>query len=46
MIVEGRIGETGIVCPEELPREVRDAFVTECGRRGIPVTRAETVTVN
>jgi len=46
LIVEGRIAETGIVCPEELPREVRDAFVAECGIRGLPVTRTETVTVN
>jgi saccharopine dehydrogenase-like NADP-dependent oxidoreductase len=46
MIVEGRIRETGVLCPEELPRAVRDAFVAECGRRGLPVTRTETVTVN
>ncbi len=46
LIVEGRISQSGIVCPEELPREVRDAFVAECGRRGLPVTRTETVTVN
>jgi len=46
LIVEGRVAQTGIVCPEELPREVRDAFVAECGRRGLPVTRTDTVTVN
>jgi saccharopine dehydrogenase-like NADP-dependent oxidoreductase len=46
LIVEGRIGATGIVCPEELPREVRDAFVAECGRRGLAVTRTEMMTVN
>jgi len=46
MIVEGRIDEVGVVCPEELPRRVRDAFLAECGRRGIRVTRSETVTVN
>jgi saccharopine dehydrogenase-like NADP-dependent oxidoreductase len=46
MIVEGRIRTTGLVCPEELPRADRDFFVAECGRRGLPVTRAETVTIN
>ncbi len=46
LIVEGRIAETGLLCPEELPRAARDAFVAECGRRGLPVTRTETVTVN
>jgi saccharopine dehydrogenase (NAD+, L-lysine forming) len=46
LIVEGRIAQKGLVCPEELPREIRDAFVAECGRRGMPVTRTETFTVN
>ena len=46
LIVEGRIAETGLLCPEELPRAARDSFVAECGRRGLPVTRTETVTVN
>lgn len=46
LIVEGRITGAGIVCPEELPRTVRDAFVAECGRRGLPVTRTDTMTVN
>jgi saccharopine dehydrogenase (NAD+, L-lysine forming) len=46
LIVEDRVGVKGLVCPEELPRRVRDAFVAECGRRHMPVTRTETVTVN
>ena len=46
LIVEGRIGATGLVCPEELPRVARDAFLGECGRRGLPVTRTEMVTIN
>ncbi len=46
LIVEDRIGATGLVCPEELPRAARDAFVAECGKRGLPVTRTETWTVN
>ena len=46
LIVEGRIAEVGLLCPEELPREARDAFVAECGRRGLRVTRTESVTVN
>ena len=46
LIVEGRIAEKGLVCPEELSRAARDAFLAECGRRGLPVTRTETVTIN
>jgi saccharopine dehydrogenase-like NADP-dependent oxidoreductase len=46
LIVEGRIAEKGLVCPEELSRGARDAFVAECGRRGLPVTRTETRTIN
>jgi saccharopine dehydrogenase (NAD+, L-lysine-forming) len=46
LIVEGRVHEKGLCCPEELSREVRDAFVAECGRRGLPVTRTETVSAN
>jgi len=46
MIMEGRITASGVLCPEELPRAVRDAFISECGRRGIVITRSETVTVN
>ena len=46
LIVEGRIREKGLRCPEELSREARDAFVAECGRRGLPVTRTETLGVN
>jgi saccharopine dehydrogenase-like NADP-dependent oxidoreductase len=45
-IVEGRIAQTGMICPEELPRSVRDAFVAELGVRGLPVTRGDVVTVN
>ncbi|MBN1630390.1 MAG: saccharopine dehydrogenase NADP-binding domain-containing protein [Thermoleophilia bacterium] len=46
LIVEDRIGAAGLVCPEELPRAARDVFLAECGRRGLRVTRTETVTVN
>ena len=35
-----------MICPEELPRSVRDAFVAELGVRGLPVTRKDVVTVN
>ncbi len=45
-IVEDRISEPGLICPEQLPRAVRDAFIAECGRRGLPITRTDTVTVN
>ncbi len=45
-IVEGKIADRGILCPEELPRSVRDAFIAECGRRGLPITREDTVTAN
>lgn len=45
-MVMGEIAEVGLLCPEELPRQVRDAFVAECGRRGISMTRTETVTAN
>jgi len=46
MIIDGAIQETGLLCPEELPRPVRDTFLAECGRRGVRVTRTETVTLN
>jgi saccharopine dehydrogenase-like NADP-dependent oxidoreductase len=41
-IVEGRITQKGIVCPEELPRAVQDAFCEECVRRNLPITRTDT----
>ena len=44
-IVGGVIAEPGLVCPEELPRTVRDAFIAECGKRGLPVTKTETRTI-
>ncbi len=46
LILEGCITQTGLCCPEEQPREVRDAFVAECGRRSMAVTRTETFGVN
>jgi hypothetical protein len=46
LIVEGRITDQGLLCPEELPRAARDAFLAECGRRGLPVTRTETFAAN
>ena len=45
-IVEGRITDTGMICPEELPRSVRDAFIAELGVRNLPVTRKDVVTAN
>jgi saccharopine dehydrogenase-like NADP-dependent oxidoreductase len=45
LIVEERITETGIVCPEEPAREVLEAFLAECGKRGLSVTRTKTLTV-
>jgi saccharopine dehydrogenase (NAD+, L-lysine forming) len=38
-MVKGMIGEVGIVAPEILERHVRDEFIAELGRRGLPVTR-------
>ncbi len=45
-IVEDRITESGVIAPEILPREVRDAFIVECGRRNMPITRKDYVQVN
>ena len=45
-IVEGRIAQKGMICPEELPRDVRDAFVAEMGVRDMPVFRKETIAAN
>ena len=42
-IVEGRITDRGIVCPEELPRSIQDAFCQECVARNMPITRTDTV---
>ncbi len=44
-IVEDRITDTGIVCPEELPRGVQDAFCDECVKRNMPITRTDTAHV-
>jgi saccharopine dehydrogenase (NAD+, L-lysine forming) len=46
LIVEGKITEAGIVCPEELPRSARDAFIAECGVRNLAITRKDVVTAN
>ena len=46
LIVEGKVAERGIVCPEELPRSVRDAFIAECGRRNLPIDRREMIAAN
>ncbi len=46
MVVEGRIADPGVVCPESLARSVRDAFIAELGVRGLPVTRKDVVTAN
>ncbi len=45
-IVEDRIAATGMICPEELPRSVRDAFIAECGVRNMPITRKDVVAAN
>ena len=42
-IVEGRIAQKGMICPEELPRDVRDAFISEMGVRNMPTFRKEVV---
>lgn len=44
-IVEDRITDRGIVCPEILPREVQDAFCAECVKRNMPITRTDTAHV-
>jgi saccharopine dehydrogenase (NAD+, L-lysine forming) len=46
LIVTDMIEQKGMICPEQLPRSVRDAFVAELGVRGMPVTRREEVTIN
>ena len=45
-IVEDRIAQKGMICPEELTREVRDAFIAEMGVRNLPTFRKETVAAN
>ena len=45
-IVEDKITGKGMICPEELPRSVRDAFIAECGVRNMPITRKDVVTAN
>ena len=45
-IVEDKITEKGMICPEELPRSVRDAFIAELGKRDMPVTRKDVVAAN
>ncbi|HOT22936.1 MAG TPA: saccharopine dehydrogenase NADP-binding domain-containing protein [Thermoleophilia bacterium] len=41
-IVEDRITDTGLLCPEVLPRSVQDAFCAECVKRDMPITRTDT----
>ena len=43
-IIEDKITDKGMICPEELPRTVRDAFIAELGVRNLPVTRKDVVT--
>ena len=45
-IVEDKIADKGMICPEELPRTVRDAFIAECGVRNMPITRKDVVAAN
>lgn len=45
-LVQNRVAEPGIVAPEILPREVRDAFIAELGRRSIVVTRRFETQIN
>jgi len=39
-LVQDRITEPGLIAPEILPREVRDAFIAEMGRRELKVFRS------
>ncbi len=41
-IVEDKITDTGILCPEVLPRAVQDAFCQECVKRNMAITRTDT----
>ena len=45
-VVRGLIRTPGIVAPEILERSVRDAFIAECGRRGLPITRRFETQIN
>jgi saccharopine dehydrogenase (NAD+, L-lysine-forming) len=45
-MVKGMIAERGIVAPEILERGVRDAFIADCGRRGLPITHRYETQVN
>ncbi len=45
-IVEGRITQKGMICPEELTRDVRDAFIAEMGVRNMPVFRKDVAAAN
>jgi saccharopine dehydrogenase-like NADP-dependent oxidoreductase len=44
LIIEGKITDKGMICPEELSRAERDAFIAELGVRNLPVTRKDVVT--
>jgi saccharopine dehydrogenase-like NADP-dependent oxidoreductase len=44
-IVEGKIADTGILCPEVLPRSVQDAYCKELVKRSMPITRTDTAHV-
>jgi saccharopine dehydrogenase-like NADP-dependent oxidoreductase len=41
-IVEGRIADAGIVCPEVMSRDVQDDFCRELVNRNMPITRTDT----
>ncbi|HQJ26334.1 MAG TPA: saccharopine dehydrogenase NADP-binding domain-containing protein [Thermoleophilia bacterium] len=45
-IVEGRITQKGMICPEKLTRDVRDAFIAEMGVRNMPVFRKDVAAAN
>jgi len=46
LVVKGMVKDTGIVAPEILARTVRDEFIAECGRRGLPVTHRFETRIN
>jgi saccharopine dehydrogenase-like NADP-dependent oxidoreductase len=45
-LATGMVEDTGITAPEILPRSVRDAFITECGVRAMPIWRRDEVQAN
>jgi saccharopine dehydrogenase-like NADP-dependent oxidoreductase len=46
MLATGKITDKGVIAPELLDRSVRDEFIAEMGRRGMPVTRCDRRLIN